>query len=111
MQEIKNSPWGEVDQESKIQEGVYFVSTPSHGGFMVHKSVKLSEAARLRGQVFGEFLAFEEDCDAAIVAWELQIFNGRTTAEDIKRALVFWHEDYVRSIGESEWLTLYPKRS
>jgi len=26
------SPWGTIDQVSRIAEGIEFVSTPSHGG-------------------------------------------------------------------------------
>ena len=31
----KHSPWGAVDHGVRYAEGVFFVSTPSHGGFML----------------------------------------------------------------------------
>jgi hypothetical protein len=110
MPTIKNSPWGQVDQETKHQEGVYFVSTPGHGGFMVHRSIKLSDAAIEQSEIFGNYYCFEEDCAAYIVAFELGIKNGRTTDEDIKRALCFWLPRYVEASGNSEWFNAYPKR-
>ena len=108
---IKNSPWGEVDQETQHAEGVYFVSTPGHGGFMVHKSVSLSEAAKDQADTFGEFYCFEEDCLAYIVLHELQITNARTSLQDIKKALCFWLPEYVEKSGNKDWFIEFPKRN
>lgn len=111
MNTIKNSPWGQVDIETKHQEGVFFVSTPGHGGFMVHKSVKISDAAKAEADVFGDYYCFEEDCLAAIIALELNIQNGRTTQEDLKRSLCYWVPRYVRAAGHLDWLDEYPDRA
>ena len=108
---IPNSPWGQVDYKTEVQEGVFFVSTPGHGGFMVHRSKELSDAAKNHAEVFGNFYCFEEDCMAKIVVWELKLFNERTSEEDVKRALVFWVPEYVKQIGESAWLDQYPQRN
>lgn len=111
MNTIKNSPWGQVDQETKYAEGVFFVSTPSHGGFMIHKSVALSPAAREEAEVFNnEYYCFEEDCLAYIVAQELNI-QGRANTEDVKRSLCYWLPNYVKASGNEAWLLEYPKRS
>lgn len=107
MNTIKNSPWGQVDQETKIQEGVYFVSTPGHGGFMVHKSVPLSEAAKAEADTYGEYLCFEEDCLAYIVVQELNV-QERADTEDTKRALCYWLPRYVKASGNGDWLKEFP---
>ena len=109
MQQPKNSPWGQVDQVTGYGDGVYFVSTPGHGGFMVAKSVHLSEAAKAEADEFGAFLCFEEDCLAAIVVQELNIQNKANT-EDIKRSLCFWLPRYVKASGNEEWLKQFPTR-
>jgi hypothetical protein len=67
------TPWGDSDYCEQIHPGVYTVSTPGHGGIMVQRSVakqQLSDRAITRGIDFGLYIAFEEDCDWALVAVE-----------------------------------------
>jgi hypothetical protein len=97
----KNSPWGKIDDYEKLAENVYFVHTPSHGGFMVHESVGLSEAARRQAEKIGPNYFFEEDCLASIVYYELNL-SDKIHEDDIKRTLVRWCSDYVQEIGKSE---------
>lgn len=109
MNHILNSPWGKVDVETKIQEGVYFVSSSSHGGFMVHRSINLSEAAKNEADVHGNYYCFEEDSLANIVVQELNI-QGKANSEDVKRALCFWLPRYVKDSGNESWLKEFPTR-
>jgi len=67
------TPWGNSDYKFDIEDGLSWVSTPSHGGFMA--SVKwaeknLTQEARDEGEKFGLFYAFEEDCAYAVVVCE-----------------------------------------
>lgn len=109
MSQPKNSPWGQVDHVTKIQEGVYFVSTPGHGGFMVAKSVPLSDAAKAEADEFGGYLCFEEDCLASIVVQELNV-QDKANTEDTKRSLCFWLPRYVKASGNEEWFKQFPPR-
>lgn len=109
MNHILNSPWGQVDAETKIQEGVYFVSTPGHGGFMVHRSIPLSDAAKAEGDVYGNYLCFEEDCLANIVVQELNV-QGKANTEDVKRALCYWLPNYVKASGNEAWFKEFPAK-
>lgn len=68
-----DSPWGEVQICRELCNGMFMVSTASHGGIMVAKEVArtLSLAARKSGFWDNEYLCFEEDCDACVVLREL----------------------------------------
>ena len=63
------TPWGNADQVYTLAEGIVDVSTPSHGGIMVHKRVStfLSAEALRIADSFGDWLVFEEDCAFAAV--------------------------------------------
>ena len=68
------SPWGEVQHQEKLCSGVFSVSTASHGGIMVHRSVAkavLSPAARKHCFRDGSYYCFEEDCAATVALREL----------------------------------------
>ena len=99
------TPWGDSDYEKRIQRGLTWVSTPSHGGFMVSRTVAaklLTPAAIAAGQSFGDYLAFEEDCDAAIVLFELpQTREGFSNVSDtdLLESLSYWHIPYLTARG------------
>jgi hypothetical protein len=107
-----NTPWGVSDSKVTYRFGVSFVTTPSHGGFMVSSSAQslLSDAARKRGKKYGSYLAFEEDCDAYIILLEV-MHSGEAmpdvmkyplnipTRERVIEALSHWHADYLIERG------------
>ena len=102
----KTSPWGEVQHCEKMIDGVFLVSTASHGGIMVRKNAAafLSPVAREIALNERNYLCFEEDCDEAIVMrelldkrlWELpdRITDKAGYADAIDRSLVKWHPEY-----------------
>lgn len=74
-----NTPWGKSDSIIKIQRGISWVGTPSHGGLAVAESTAkrfLSEKALspLPGHIVcekrGAYYFFEEDCAYAIAFYE-----------------------------------------
>lgn len=102
------SPWGEVQHQEKLCSGVFSVSTASHGGIMVHRSVAkavLSPGARKHCFRDGSYYCFEEDCDAPVAIREL-LDKGLYTApvngyfkqgeyeRVINRSLQEYHPDY-----------------
>lgn len=107
---LTNSPWGKIDIITEVIQGVFFVSTPSHGGFMVSKNIPLSNAAKNRSIPFEGFYCFEEDCQASIVAYELNLKNERISKEDIERSLSFWNSSYLQEIGQAQILHKFPKQ-
>jgi hypothetical protein len=98
-----NTPWGKSDSKITLARGVSWVSTPSHGGFMISKrfaNLYFSAAAVKRGQEYGGYLAYEEDCDATIILFETRAFDdqlGITRNMDAERlqGLSRWHADYL----------------
>jgi len=68
-----NTPWGRADQITKIETGVSWVSTPSHGGLMISAGASqkyLTPKALAFGERYGAYIAFEEDCAYAIAFFQ-----------------------------------------
>lgn len=92
-----NTPWGKSDSRTKIQRGVSWVGTPSHGGLAVtNKAAKqfLSEKARSFGtdHAYVEeapYYFFEEDCAYAIAFYEHPGWLRVMTAKDFD----YWQSD------------------
>lgn len=67
------TPWGKSDSITKIQRGVSWVGTPSHGGLAItqKRAVSLlSPEAVAQGEAYGAYLFFEEDDAYAIAFYE-----------------------------------------
>ena len=66
-----NTPWG-IGKEcewSKCAEGVYFVSTPSHGGYLITQERRNAMPEPYKSiPTFAGGNWYEEDCDWALVA-------------------------------------------
>ncbi len=71
-----HTPWGQADSSHAVAQGVYIVSTPSHGGVMVAKAtvhakrLALSERAMTLAMSWGSYYCFEEDCLSAVFFYE-----------------------------------------
>ena len=67
------TPWGRSDETIKIETGVSWVSTPSHGGLMVASGAAskfLTPKAIELGQHYGAYVCFEEDCAYAVAFFQ-----------------------------------------
>lgn len=108
MNHPDNSPWGKVQHGEALCAGVFEVSTASHGGIMMLRSVAtkvLSIAARRCGVWTNGYLCFEEDCAACVALREL-MDRGLFTApvnerwkpgeyeESINKSIQYWHKSY-----------------
>src|SRR5580704_5973303 len=83
----KLSPWGAVDYGTRFAEGVFFVSTPSHGGFKlaaVH-NVLIPAAFRCEGGWY------EEDVNAAIVVCFMPLLFKPDEVLNSRQSLRNWH--------------------
>lgn len=107
-----NTPWGKADGVEVLERGISKVYTPGHGGLMIAKGYamrNLSRSAIDRGQVFGSYLAYEEDCDWAIPMFELRHLwpiyfrPGSESAKDpygsMLHTLSYYNADYLLEIG------------
>lgn len=102
------SPWGQVQTCKELYRGVYSVSTGGHGGIMARKDIAeqiFSEAAQKCGFVEGNYLCFEEDCDAQVAIRELMDKKIITAPENehfppgkyekvINASIQAYHPDY-----------------
>lgn len=112
----QSSPWGRIQHTQHIMPGWRSVSTAGHGGYMLTKRFAedhLCPAAIRRAHRFLNWLCYEEDCDWAIVAWELPRYWDRVFAEssqkyrdnpEVQRAYLLqslsrWHPDYLIAKG------------
>lgn len=93
-----NTPWGSSQHQKKLQEGVYEVSTAGHGGIMVDAKIAidiLTPQARAHGMKHGPWLCYEEDCQWAIPAYELNIGDKNEAWKTISA----WDADYLIERG------------
>jgi hypothetical protein len=99
------TPWSNSDYEKHFERGLTWVSTPSHGGFMVGRAYArkhLSPAAIAAGMPFGQYICFEEDCLAAIVLYELPATRegfSNVTDSDLLETISRWNPEYLAARG------------
>lgn len=103
---MAGSPWGQIQHSNPILRGVRIVSTAGHGGVMVTRRFAknyLTKAAIERGQEYGNYLCYEEDCDMSIVIFECRykIYPELTveTEKELIKSLSLWNADYLFEIG------------
>lgn len=102
------TPWGQSYDADEMMEGVFSVSTLSHGGIMIEKAVAaklLTPFAIKRGVPYGNYLTYEEDCQISIPLYELTELHDRyfaTTTDAVARlyrSLSNWNADYLIELG------------
>ena len=80
----RNTPWGRADSIRNIGQGIFAVSTPSHGGLYVPDEFNVRpEFREWAARWSGSPNWFEEDCCWAAVAVE---FPDRFDALQVKHA-------------------------
>lgn len=88
----RHSPWGSVQHQEDYPHGISFVSTSSHGGFLVPKEyadMHFSAAAMRWADSYCDnvprgYYAFEEDCAAVAVMMEVpETRNGLSQEETL----------------------------
>ncbi len=94
----KRSPWGVVEFEEKLAEGIYIVSTPGHGGVKLDKArnAQVHPAWRQSGGWY------EEDCEWAIPALTFpdEIFIETESQATAHKAGKDWFPDeYTKVTG------------
>jgi hypothetical protein len=90
----KHSPWGQVQDGIRYTDEVFWVSTPSHGGF----KVKAKASALIPNAFHRSDGWYEEDVDWAILVWFLDDLDP----ENRDKARTF-----LRSWRWREWELLY----
>jgi hypothetical protein len=94
----KNSPWGTPQTCDLIAPGIWFVSTPSHGGYKLDpvRNAKVPEAARRRGGWY------EEDCEWVIVALVFpEVFSAVARMRALPIAKNWMPDEYTVITGKT----------
>lgn len=96
-QYLASSPWGDVEEATMHAPGVFFVTTPGHGGFLLSAAAwrSMPVGLRLLGVPFGGLYAFEEDCAyAAVVVAFAESFAPASV--EVARAMVrSWYPEHA----------------
>jgi hypothetical protein len=68
-EKIEDTPWGVPDYQTDHALGISFVSTPSHGGFVLSDTRADWLESNFPGLApfTGDYRYWEEDCDAAVI--------------------------------------------
>jgi hypothetical protein len=69
--QITETPWGRPDSVTKLAEGIYAVSTPSHGGIYLDEKANALMPMQWQLGTFRQLGChgwYEEDCDWSLVA-------------------------------------------
>ena len=118
------SPWGNVQTERYLAPGVFFISTPSHGGVMVVASLAdryLAKEAQACCFPYTNYLCFEEDCDAPVAIRELldrgfmkapvnEYYKPGEYEEAINDSLKQWHPQYWQAREQRLQREVEPKQ-
>jgi hypothetical protein len=85
-QKPRSSPWGQVDSAHQDAPGIWWVSTPSHGGFILSGARVAAMPAVLKAaRGYGGPNAFEEDSEWALVVCSFpEEFPAKVLADAIK---------------------------
>jgi len=110
------TPWGLSQHVEQFARGLCSVSTAGHGGYMVGKGFAmkhLSPEAQAQGMEYGNYLAYEEDCLWAVVAYELPKYwpvmfpkcsDPVILKASIVRSLERWVPEYLNAVTENDLL-------
>jgi len=81
---LRSTPWGNADQITHHGPDIAFVSTPSHGGFVIEQAKLEQMPEPYRSfKTFAGPGYYEEDCDQALIPCA---FPERFTAAQVKDA-------------------------
>jgi hypothetical protein len=97
--------WGVIETENEVSPGIKFVSTPSHGGYILSKA--LNDA--IPDYIRSEDKSYEEDCAWSIVACCFPFITNRADqVEHAHATMKNWYPDEYSSLFHT---TVLPSES
>lgn len=101
----RHSPWGAPQRAEEKAPGIWWVSTASHGGFIIseQRHQAMAEPYRSHETFNMNGLAYEEDCDwcCVVLAWP-ELFS----AADVEQARQVYAGWIARKTAEPpDWVT------
>ena len=94
------TPWGRADQIENVGEGIYFASTPSHGGYYVPSALLPAITAAHQARALkwsGSRNWYEEDCEWASVAIAFPHLFDQRAREAAAATMKYRDESEVRN--------------
>lgn len=83
-----STPWGTADCVTEVTDGIWFLSTPSHGGYYITPDRRSEMPAALReADTFAGGNWYEEDCDWSIVALAFPAVFPKDAVEAARKTL------------------------
>jgi hypothetical protein len=101
--------WGKAENTTEIAPNIYRVDTAGHGGIVMRKHIaerELSEEARRCGLERGDWIYFEEDCQAFVVYRELLDRNAKWNLRDITATRTGFEQhvnENIKSFNPEYW--------
>jgi len=93
----RNTPWGMADYSRKVADGIWCLSTPSHGGYWVSRERLLQMPPKFRSCAYcpknGQW--FEEDCSWCGVVLSFPEYFGE---EEVQAAKASYELYYVEKV-------------
>ena len=89
----KSSPWGKIQAEELVTDGIWIVSTPSHGGFKLDREANAGMPAELR--LDGGW--YEEDCAWSHVVVAYPTLFSEDKQRNARTSLRDWEPDLFES--------------
>jgi hypothetical protein len=98
LQRGVNTPLGHLVSVQTVDQGVYWVTTVEHGGYMIDRALAqatLSSGACAIGDPSDEqWLCFEEDCAWAVVVYEHPEWAVQSLESTMRHALLWLTQEY-----------------
>jgi hypothetical protein len=104
------TPWGTSQTVTTHQRGYHYVTTGSHGGYMLSAGFAakfLSLSAVHRGLRYNGYVCFEEDCAYAMVEFELPMVTTQEYKDGLFKTLSRWYPNYLIERGFTPIESLY----
>lgn len=105
MKNVYRTPWGEVQFQDILADGIISVSTASHGGIVLSEFRQrqlLAKGVKPKSNFLKSNKYWEEDCDWAIpffhfaddikAAGKIPIDEFEFTLEAAKKSIEYWHK-------------------
>jgi hypothetical protein len=100
MKPPTSSPWGYIEETTRLADGIYFVSTASHGGIWLSRE-RQKEIGR-KSPFLKSAEWWEEDCDWAIPAYYFQheikatghAVRTKRMVDQARKTILTWHRDF-----------------
>ena len=96
MTPIRMTPWGKVQTQREVTDGITWVSTAGHGGIVLSDARLREMPTKYKGlNVYGQGRYFEEDCEWALVVDAFQVYFSHEEVQAAKDTIARFYPSIV----------------